>query len=105
MTDCTTQIFSSCRATRHLNFRQSTNISLTFDDAPANYKENRLSAGFGAPILNWTPRDCEDDQFLENAHAVFSRWIELDTLAMLLRQFGAARPVTWSTNQIPVVEE
>jgi len=105
---CTATLYGTCRATRHLNFRDQEELTLEFSDKPATLygeRSNGLRAGFGAPILRWTAEDAQDEGFCRTAYEVLSAWIELDTSAMLSRPFGIVRQVTWQTNQTPVLQE
>jgi hypothetical protein len=108
MGSCTANLYGTSRATRHPNFRHQEEVTLDFSDAPATIcgeRRDGLRVGFGTPILSWSAEDVQDEDFCRNAYEVLSAWIELDMSAMLSRPFGIVQPVTWQTNQIPILHE
>jgi len=94
-------LFTTHNAVCRVDADHYDNVTLRLD-SPSRAKDRALHEWLGDPILCWTHRDMQSDDFRRNAYRVLAAWIRAEQLHHPLRLIKTMQLVKWNTNEPPV---
>ena len=68
---------------------------------PSHVEDNVLHEYLGEPILRWTHREAESEEFQKQAYSVLAAWVAIEQLHHPLRSIKTTQMVRWQTNEVP----
>jgi hypothetical protein len=92
-------------ATHHVlcrvDFEQYHSAVMYLDEYSRNTKDGELHQYLGPPILQWTHKDSESEDFQKQAYAVLKAWVSLEQAHYALRCIKTTDNVSWQINEVP----